>query len=90
VEETISRYGILPDDIYNFDEIGFAIGLVSTVKVVTRANYYGRRSVIQLGNRVWVTTVETINTLGWCLPPMIIFKGKRYIELWFCLNLPND
>ena len=90
VQDTISRYGILPDDIYNFDETGFAMGLVSTAKVVTRADYYGRRSVIQPGNREWVTTVETVNALGWCLPPMIIFKGKRYIESWFCSDLPHD
>ena len=64
VEETISRHGILPDDIYNFDEIGFAMGLFSTVKVVTRSKYYGRRSVLQPGNREWVTTVETVNALG--------------------------
>ena len=90
VEDTITRYGILPDDIYNFDETGFAMGLVSTAKVVTRAEYYGRRSVLQPGNREWVTTVETINALGWYLPPLIIFKGKRYIESWFCSDLPDD
>ena len=90
VEDTICRYGILPDDIYNFDETGFAMGLVSTAKVVIRAEYYGRRSVLQPGNREWVTTVEAINALGWCLPPMIIFKGKRYIESWFCSDLPDD
>jgi hypothetical protein len=90
LEETICQYGILQDDIYNFDETGFAMGLVSTAKVVTRAEYYGRRSVIQPGNREWVTTVETINACGWALPPLIIFKGKRYIESWFCSDLPND
>lgn len=79
VEDTITQYGILSEDIYNFDETGFAMGLVSTAKVVTRADY-GRRSVIQPGNREWVTTVEAINACGWVLPPLIIFKGKRYLE----------
>ncbi len=27
VQATISKYGILPEDIFNFDETGFAIGL---------------------------------------------------------------
>lgn len=58
------RYGILPDDIYNFDGKGFAVGLVSTARVVTRAEYYGRRAVLQPGNREWVTAVETVNVLG--------------------------
>jgi hypothetical protein len=44
-------YGILLEDIYNFDETRFAMGLCVTAKVVTRAEYYGRRSVLQPGNR---------------------------------------
>ena len=63
IRDTITRYSIPPNDIYNFDETGFAMGLVSTAKVVTRAEYYGRRSVLQLGNREWVTAVETVNAL---------------------------
>ena len=41
VQRTILQYGINPDDIYNFDETGFAMGLTATVKVITRAEYYG-------------------------------------------------
>ncbi|RJE17428.1 Pogo transposable element [Aspergillus sclerotialis] len=51
VQRTIIQYRILPKDIYNFDEIGFAMGLIATTKVVTRAEYYGRRSLLQPGNR---------------------------------------
>ena len=43
--------GILAEDIYNFDETGFAMGLILAQKVVTRAEYYGRRSILQPGNR---------------------------------------
>jgi hypothetical protein len=64
VGETITHYGILPDDIYNFDETVFAMGLVSTARVVTRAEYYGQRYVLQPGNREWATAVETVNALG--------------------------
>ncbi|RJE16976.1 Pogo transposable element, partial [Aspergillus sclerotialis] len=55
VQQAIIQYGVQPDDIYNFDETGFAMGLISTAKVVTRAEYYGRRSILQPGNRNWVT-----------------------------------
>lgn len=48
IQKTILQYGIDPDDIYNFDEIGFAMGLTATTKVVTRAQYYGRRSLCNL------------------------------------------
>ncbi|RJE17288.1 Pogo transposable element [Aspergillus sclerotialis] len=51
VQITIMQYRIAIEDIYNFDETGFAIGLVATARVVTRADYYGKASFIQLGNR---------------------------------------
>ena len=58
VQHAIFQYGINPDDIYNFDETGFAMGLTATAKVITRAEYYGRRSLLQPGNREWVTAIE--------------------------------
>ena len=89
MQHTILQYGINSDDIYNFDETGFAMGLTATAKVVTRAEYYGRRSLLQPGNREWVTAIECMNASGWALPPCIIFKGKVFIESWFD-NLPED
>ena len=46
VQKTILSYGIDPDDIYNFDETGFAMGLIATAKVITRKEFYGRRSLL--------------------------------------------
>jgi hypothetical protein len=89
VQKTIFSYGIDPDDIYNFDETGFAMGLIATAKVITRREFYGRRSLLQPGNRAWVTTIECINASGWALPPCVIFKGKVFIESWFD-SLPID
>ena len=51
MQKTIIENGIDSDDIYNFDETGFAIGLTTTAKVITRAEYYGRRVVLQPRNR---------------------------------------
>ena len=59
------------------------MGLTATAKAVTRAEYYGRRLVLQLGNREWVSTIESISASGWALPPTIIFKGKLYNQAWF-------
>jgi hypothetical protein len=36
-----------------------------------------------------VTVIKCTNTLGWALPPYVIFKGKVFIESWFD-NLPDD
>lgn len=83
VQITILQHGIAMEDIYNFDETGYAMGLTSTQKVVTRGSLYGKRQVLQPGNREWVTSIECINSQGWVLPPCIIFKGSIHIEGWY-------
>ncbi len=75
--------GILDEDIYNFDETGFAMGRIGTTKVVSRSNMPGRPLLIQPGSREWVTTIECINTRGWSVLTCIIFKGKAYIKGWY-------
>jgi DDE superfamily endonuclease/Tc5 transposase-like DNA-binding protein/Psq-like protein len=90
VKRVVEENGILAEDIYNFDETGFAMGLISSQKVVTRAEYYGRRSILQPGNREWVTAIEAICADGYSLPPCVVFQGKVYIAGWFESNLPSD
>ncbi|ODM16858.1 hypothetical protein SI65_07823 [Aspergillus cristatus] len=91
VQITIMQYGIAFEDIYNFDETGYAMGLIATAKVVTRAEMTGRPFLVQPGNREWVTSIECINSTGWALPPCIIFKGKVHIEGWYQDEaLPKD
>ncbi|CRL18175.1 Pogo transposase / Cenp-B / PDC2, DNA-binding HTH domain [Penicillium camemberti] len=51
VQKTILQFRIDPDDIYNFDETGFAMGLTATAKIIIRSEYYGRRPVLQPRNR---------------------------------------
>jgi hypothetical protein len=51
VKRTIAHYGITSDDIYNFNESGFAMGISTTTKVITQSFYTGRRGVLQAGNR---------------------------------------
>ena len=51
VRNTIAKYGILEQDIYNFDEAGFAMGVIATAKVVTSLEAKSRPKTIQLGNR---------------------------------------
>ena len=38
----IHKYSIVFDDIYNFDEVGYAMGLVGTTRVVTASDQRGR------------------------------------------------
>jgi len=59
------------------------MGIASLSKVVTASDRRGRTPQLQPGNREWVTAIEAINTQGWCLPPMVIFKGKVHLSTWF-------
>jgi hypothetical protein len=51
VQRTVIEYGILKDDIYNFNETGFQMGVISTTKVVTGTDRAGRPRTTQPGNR---------------------------------------
>ena len=83
VSEAIQEHGIHEDDIWNFDETGFAMGLCSTSKVITSTERSERpRRVIQ-GNREWVTIIECIGSRGCHIPPLIILKGKEQQATWY-------
>ena len=83
VAETRQTYGVLDQDIYNFDETGFAMGVAATSKVVTSSDRVGRAVTIQPGNREWVTAIECINASGWCLPLFVILSGKAHQSSWY-------
>ncbi|KKA21789.1 hypothetical protein T310_4188 [Rasamsonia emersonii CBS 393.64] len=83
VHAAIQEHGIHEDDIWNFDETGFAMGLCSTSKVITAAERSERpRTVIQ-GNREWVTIIETVSSKGIHIPPVIILKAASQQAAWY-------
>ncbi|KAI1676085.1 hypothetical protein KJE20_14324, partial [Pyrenophora tritici-repentis] len=81
VEETRQTYGVLDQDIYNFDETGFAMGVAATSKVVTSSDKIGRAVIIQ--------PVICINASGWSLPPFMILSGKVHQSSWYQGLPPN-
>src|SRR5450432_1875627 len=80
VKNIIAKYSIEEQDIYNFDEIGFQMGVISTTKVVTSAERSNRPIAVQPSNREWVTAIDYISSARWSLPLVIIFEGKVYIS----------
>jgi hypothetical protein len=44
-------YGISNNNIYNFDETGFAMEIIATTRVVTMSNNIGKPVVLQPGNQ---------------------------------------
>lgn len=90
VRNTIQKYGILEQDIYNMDETGFQMGVATTSKVICGSKTRGSRAKsLQPGNREWVTAIITINGAGTVLPPQIIFAGKKHQSQWY-IDIPKD
>lgn len=67
------------ENIYNWDEKGFLIGICQAVKrIMTRETYdSGKvRSARQDGSREFISLLATICADGTKLPPALIYKGK--------------
>jgi hypothetical protein len=64
VQDTIVKYGIQAEDIYNFDEIGFQMGVISTAKVITASERAGQPVSVQPGNHEWVIVIESVSSSG--------------------------
>jgi hypothetical protein len=83
VERTKAKYGILNENVCNFDEAGFMMSKITTQLVVTGSKMRGRLKAIQPGNRKWVTMIQEINAAGWAIPPFLIFAGQYHLSAWY-------
>ena len=72
VVDICTKYGIEETDIYNFDEMGFMMGVICGNMVVTRSDRRGKGKQLQPGNREWATAIECMSSDGFCLPPFLI------------------
>ncbi|RKL09703.1 hypothetical protein BFJ70_g16619 [Fusarium oxysporum] len=91
VENTIAKYGIRSDAIWNFDETGFMMGLIMAGMAVTGSERQGRPKSVQPGNREWITVIQAINAEGQSIAPFIIGAGQYHLANWYReSNLPAD
>jgi hypothetical protein len=91
VENTIAKYGVRSDEIYNFDETGFMMGVIASGMVVTGTERRGRPKSVQPGNREWITVIQAINAEGQAIPPFIIGAGQYHLANWYRdSNLPGN
>jgi hypothetical protein len=89
VKNTINKHGILPEDMYNFDETGFQLGQISTSRVVTSSERTGRPKQIKPSNTEWVTVIQGACADGSAIPPLLIFKGKTINYSWLGEDFPQ-
>ncbi|KAM5528517.1 transposase [Fusarium oxysporum f. sp. phaseoli] len=91
VENTMAKYDIGSNDLYNFDETGFLMGMIGSGMVVTGAERRGNPKPIQPGSREWVTVIQATNAEGWAVPPFIVVAGQYHLATWYQdHNLPGD
>ena len=75
----IESYNITADNIYNWDEKGFLLGLAHALKrIITRKAYDEGRinATKQDGSREFISLLATIYADSTHLPPALIYQGK--------------
>lgn len=78
----VDLLGILKEDVYNFDETGFSIGVGRSQWIITRDPK--RRSWIPSdSNRLHITVGETVSGNGQVLPLFVILPGVIIQDRWF-------
>ncbi|KAL2016468.1 hypothetical protein VTK56DRAFT_3489 [Thermocarpiscus australiensis] len=91
VRNVKAKYGIVDDDVYNFDETGFIMGIICAGMVVTTSDGRTKAKLAQPGNREWATVIQGVNALGWSIPPFIILAAQYHLANWYTeCNLPTD
>ena len=78
LRKKIEQYEVELQHIYNMDEKGFLIGILSKMKRIFSRRRYKEGSIkqiIQDGNREWITTIAAICADGSALSPGLIYQA---------------
>lgn len=80
--DAIERYGITPQDIWNFDETGFQIGVGKDQFIITREP---KKKIFSGANtnRESVPVIEAVNTTGSVISPLIVLSSRQALLRWF-------
>jgi hypothetical protein len=92
--KVVAEEGLIPSDIWNFDETGFRVGCGGNQIVVT----YGtqkkgkiRLDIASETNRDYLTSVEAVNADGEVILPLLILKAKQHLHQWYNhTEIPGD
>ena len=81
LEKVWEEYNIKPENAYNMDESGFAIGEKEPGRCIINANIR-QQFQAKPGRQEWVSVVECICADGGVIPPLVIFKGEKLSPQW--------
>jgi DDE superfamily endonuclease len=83
------KWGIFPEDTYNFDETGCQIGISAGTTVVVPKGAT-TAFVDDPGQRELVTATECCSATGYHVPVMLIFKGAYHLRKYVKNDLSGD
>ncbi len=83
IQATIVEYSIHKDNIYNFDETGFQMSVISTAKMITESDQADRSRITQSDNHEWVTVIETVCVCSLAISSLIIFEAVMHQAAWY-------
>lgn len=91
-KQQIQEHGICDEDIWNFDETGFRLGIARSDWVLTSIfeDANKRISSKDPDNRESLTAVECINAVGLSIPSFLILTGLMIQSSWVNNDLSND
>ncbi len=69
----------MDDDIYNFDETRFIMGIIFASMVVTTSDGLSRAKLAQPSNCEWATVIQGVSALSWPIPPFIILARQYHL-----------
>ena len=78
IDEKTRQYQIEPHNMYNIDEKGFLIGVLTKARRVFNKAAVTTSKIIgpsQDGNRSWITVMATICADGTSIPPILIYQA---------------
>ena len=87
----MDKYRIQIKDLYNFNEIGFIMNIITAFMIIIRTDRYRKAKSVQPNNQKWATIIKCINTSGWCISPFIIIKDIYHLSSWIIdLDFPDN
>lgn len=89
LQTLVSQYDIKPQNIWNMDETGIALG-VCTNQTVLGTSSTNRTYVQRPENREWVSVIEAVSATGQKIRNIVIFKAQSVQITWFKAdNIPD-
>jgi len=89
VKKVISEYNIKPENMYNMDESGFAIGEKEAGRCIINAEIRQQYQA-KPGHQEWVSVIACIGADGSVVPLLVIFQAENLSRQWIPANISGN